>query len=86
MVEIGKEIRRTLQMGPPRFWVRADRYYTYACKHCEQETGEAVMETTPMELALVRLSASSVPFFDYSRKSYRVPCSIWYYLVLCGTT
>ena len=27
MVEIGKEIRRTLQMEPPRFWVREDRYY-----------------------------------------------------------
>lgn len=34
MVEIGKEIRRTLQMEPARFWVREDRYYTYACKNC----------------------------------------------------
>ena len=44
MVEIGKEIRRTLQMEPARFWVREDRYYTYACKNCEQETGETVVE------------------------------------------
>ena len=40
MVEIGNEVRRSLQMEPPRFWVREDRYYTYACKHCEQETGD----------------------------------------------
>ena len=41
MVEIGKEVRRTLQMKPAEFWVREDVYYTYACKNCEQETGEA---------------------------------------------
>ena len=59
MEEIGKEIRRTLQMEPPRFWVREDRYYTYACKHCEQETGEAVIETTPMEPAVLPGSFAS---------------------------
>ena len=41
MVEIGKEVRRTLQMKPAAFWVREDVYYTYACKNCEQETDEA---------------------------------------------
>ena len=41
LVEIGKEVRRTLQMKPAEFWIRADVYYTYACKNCEQETGEA---------------------------------------------
>ena len=63
MVEIGKEVRRTLQMEPPRFWVREDRYYTYACKHCEQETGEAVIENTPMEPAVLPgsfVSASAI--------------------------
>ena len=59
MVEIGKEIRRTLQMEPPRFWVREDWYYTYACKHCEQKTGEAVIETTPMEPAVLPGSFAS---------------------------
>ena len=59
MVEIGKEIRRTLQMEPPRFWVREDWYYTYACKHCEQETGEAVIEATPMEPAVLPGSFAS---------------------------
>ena len=32
LVEIGKEVRRTLQMKPAEFWVREDIYYTYACK------------------------------------------------------
>ena len=41
MVEIGKEVRRSLMMKPAKFWVREDVYYTYACKNCEQETGEA---------------------------------------------
>lgn len=31
-------------MEPARFWVREDRYYTYACKNCEQETGDTVVE------------------------------------------
>ena len=41
LVEIGKEVRRSLMMKPAKFWVREDVYYTYACKNCEQETGEA---------------------------------------------
>ena len=41
LVEIGKEVRRSLMMKPAKFWVREDVYYTYACKSCEQETGEA---------------------------------------------
>mgnify|MGYP005927282611 FL=1 len=41
LVEIGRDVRRTLQMKPAEFWIREDVYYTYACKNCEQETGEA---------------------------------------------
>ena len=41
MVEIDKEVRRSLMMKPAEFWVREDVYYTYACKNCKQETGEA---------------------------------------------
>ena len=68
MVEIGKEVRSTLQMEPPRFWVREDWYYTYACKHCEQETGEAVIETTPMEPAVLPGSfASASAIAQYCR-------------------
>ena len=53
MVEIGKEVRRTLQMKPAEFWVREDVYYTYACKNCEQETGEANIVKTAKEPALL---------------------------------
>ena len=35
MVEIGKEVRRSLMMKLAEFWVREDVYYTYACKNCE---------------------------------------------------
>ena len=41
MEEIGKEVRRSLQMEPARFWIREDVYYTYACRKCEQDSGEA---------------------------------------------
>ena len=33
MEEIGKEVHRSLQMEPAKFWIREDVYYTYACKH-----------------------------------------------------
>jgi transposase len=49
MVEIGKEVRRSLKMKPARFWVKEDVYYTYACKNCEKETDEANILKTPKE-------------------------------------
>ena len=52
MEEIGKEVRRSLQMEPAHFWIREDVYYTYACKNCEEETGEANILKTPKEPAL----------------------------------
>ena len=59
LVEIGVEIHRSLQMEPARFWVREDRYPTYACKHCEEETGEANVVPTPMEPAVIPGSFAS---------------------------
>ena len=59
MVEIGKEVRRTLQMKPAEFWVREDVYYTYACKNCEQETGEANIVKAAKEPALLPGSFAS---------------------------
>ena len=50
MVEIGKEVRRSLMMKPAEFWVREDVYYTYACKNCEQETGEHFGEVAAAHL------------------------------------
>ena len=37
MVEIGKEVRRRLKLEPAKVIVVEDRYYTYACRKCEQE-------------------------------------------------
>lgn len=59
MVEIGKEIRHPLQMEPARFWVREDRFYTYACKNCEQETGVTVMECASREPSVLPGSFAS---------------------------
>mgnify|MGYP005894874361 FL=1 len=59
MVEIGKEVRRSLMMKPAEFWVREDVYYTYACKNCEQETGEANIVKAANEPALLPGSFAS---------------------------
>lgn len=59
MVEIGKEVHRSLQMKPAQFWIREDVYYTYACKSCERETGEANILKTPKEPALLPGSFAS---------------------------
>ena len=52
MAEIGKEVRRSLMMEPAKFWIREDVYYTYACKQCEETTGEANILKTPKEPVL----------------------------------
>ncbi len=59
LVEIGREVRRSLQMEPARFWVQEDVYYTYACKTCEQETGETVVVSTPREPSVLPGSFAS---------------------------
>ena len=52
MEEIGKEVHRSLMMEPAKFWIREDVYYTYACKQCEETTGEANILKTPKEPSL----------------------------------
>ena len=59
LVEIGVEIHRSLQMRPAEFWVREDRYPTYACKNCEKETGEANVVPSPMEPTVIPGSFAS---------------------------
>ena len=59
LVEIGKEVRRSLMMKPAKFWVREDVYYTYACKNCEQETGEANIVKAARGPALLPCSFAS---------------------------
>ena len=65
LVEIGKDVRRTLQMKPAEFWVREDVYYTYACKNCEQETGEANIVKAVKEPALLPGSFASAEAVAY---------------------
>ena len=65
LVEIGKEVRRTLQMKPAEFWVREDIYYTYACKNCEQETGETNIVKAAKEPALLPGSFASAEAVAY---------------------
>ena len=65
MVEIGKEVHRSLQMKPAQFWIREDVYYTYACKNCEQETGEANIAKAAKEPALLPGSFASAEAVAY---------------------
>ena len=65
LVEIGKEVRRSLMMKPAAFWVREDVYYTYACKNCEQETGEANIVKAAKEPALLPGSFASAEAVAY---------------------
>ena len=65
MVEIGKEVHRSLQMKPAQFWIREDVYYTYACKNCEQETGEANIVKAVKEPALLPGSFASAEAVAY---------------------
>ena len=65
LVEIGKEVRRALQMKPAEFWIREDVYYTYACKNCEQETGEANIVKAAKEPALLPSSFASAEAVAY---------------------
>ena len=59
MVEIGKEVRRSLKMEPARFWIQEDVYYTYACKVCEKKTGDSVIVNTPKKPAVLPGSFAS---------------------------
>ena len=65
LVEIGKEVRRTLQMKPAEFWIREDVSYTYACKNCEQETGEANIVKAVKEPSLLPGSFASAEAVAY---------------------
>lgn len=59
------EIQRSLQMELASFGVREDLYPTYACKHYEEETGEAVVVQTPMASTAVPGSFASPSAIAY---------------------
>ena len=59
MVEIGKEVRRTLVIKKPEITIREDWYYTYACPKCKQDNTEVPIVEAPKEKALISGSFAS---------------------------
>ena len=59
MVEIGKDVRRTLVIKPAEVSIREDRYYTYACPKCKDENTEVPVIETPREEPLISGSFAS---------------------------
>ena len=67
-------------MKPAEFWVREDVYYTYACKNCEQETGEANIVKAAKEPALLPgsfASAEAVAYLATQNSSCTRRCTVW---------
>ena len=59
MVEIGKDVRRTLVIQPAEVSVREDWYYTYACPKCKEDNIEVPIAETPKEPSLIPGSFAS---------------------------
>ena len=59
MVEIGKEVRRSLVMIPAQVKIREDWYYTYACKRCKEENIETPVVKTEKEAVVIPGSYAS---------------------------
>ena len=53
MVEIGKEVRQTLEIRPAQVYLREDWYYTYACRNCQTNGTETPVAKVPKEPALI---------------------------------
>lgn len=59
MVEIGKEVRRSLVMIPAQVKIREDWYYTYACKRCQEENIETPVVKTEKPAPVISGSYAS---------------------------
>ena len=59
MVEIGKEVRKTLKIIPAQVRLQEDWYYTYACRKCNTEAEENPVLKTPKEPAVIPGSFAS---------------------------
>ena len=66
MKEIGKEVKRTLKIEPPKFWVQEDVYYTYSCPVCMEETDEANIRKAPREPSVLPGSFASAEAIAYT--------------------
>ena len=65
MVEIGVEVRRTLEIIPEKIIVHEDVYHNYACKECEKESDQALIVKTPKEPAVIPGSFASASIITY---------------------
>ena len=65
MVEIGVEVRRTLEVIPERVVVHEDIYHNYACRECEKESDQAMIVKTPKEPAVIPGSFASPSVIAY---------------------
>ena len=65
MVEIGVEVRRTLEIIPEKIIVHEDIYHNYACKECEKESDQALIVKTPKEPAVIPGSFASASIIAY---------------------
>ena len=65
MVEIGVEVRRTLEVIPEKIIVHEDIYHNYACKECEKESDQALIIKTPREPAVIPGSFASASIIAY---------------------
>ena len=59
MQEIGKEVRRTLQIIPAQVRIREDWYYTYACQTCKNEAEHTPVVKAAREPAVIPGSFAS---------------------------
>ncbi len=59
MEEIGKEVRRTLQIIPAQVRIREDWYYTYACPACKENAENTPVIKTQKEPAVIPGSFAS---------------------------
>ena len=59
MIEIGKEVRRSLVMIPAQVKIREYWYYTYACKTCKEENIETPVAKTEKEPSVIPGSYAS---------------------------
>ena len=65
MVEIGTEVRRTLEVIPERLIVHEDIYHNYACRECEKESDQALIVKTPKEPSVIPGSFASASIIAY---------------------
>ena len=59
MVEIGKKVRRSLDMIPAQVKIWEDWYYTYACKRCKEENIETPVVKTEKPAPVISGSYAS---------------------------